>query len=283
MYYITNRTIEQRFWLKNDADIIDLAETWLARAALLFGIKIYFFIIMDNHFHLAISSPLGKRISNFMAYFKSRLAWDINRIRGREGPLWKRRFDAAPILDAEAALERLAYTLLNPVAAHMCRKVTTSPVPSAARMILCGEKRRLRYFDRSAWHRAGKPKDKAPFFKAIELKMEVLPALADYDEETRTAIIQEAIANHPSNQKVFRCAHRNFAPRSRPKHPKRSPRVICHASSLARYQDYIDEYKAKVAAYYRAARQYIQGYVDVLFPEGMFPPSGYPLARHAPP
>lgn len=42
IYYITNRTFGKQHWLKYDEHIVNLAETWLARAATFFGVKIYF-------------------------------------------------------------------------------------------------------------------------------------------------------------------------------------------------------------------------------------------------
>lgn len=119
-HFSTTRCIEERFYLRPDPQLNAAFGYWLARSLEQHpGITLHGAVAMSNHLHLETYDKTGS-LSDFYCYFLGNLAKAVNRLRGRSGPLFGRRFDdGGRILDAEAAVERLAYLINNPVKAGL--------------------------------------------------------------------------------------------------------------------------------------------------------------------
>jgi REP element-mobilizing transposase RayT len=98
-----------------------------ARAQQRYHTKIFALVGMSNHVQL-LAQTKGKNLSKFMGYVKARIAETIKLLTGKRGPLWSRRYDAQAVLDDEAAGDRLAYCLDNPVDAHLVETAYTVAV-----------------------------------------------------------------------------------------------------------------------------------------------------------
>ncbi len=82
-----------------------------------YGWKIHAYVIMRNHFHLALETPLPN-LTDGMHWLLSTFAIRFNRFRREQGHVFQGRYRALLIEDA-AALARVAdYIHLNPVRAH---------------------------------------------------------------------------------------------------------------------------------------------------------------------
>jgi len=62
VYLVTNRTLEERFWLKPTAETRKILGGWLAYAAQRYGVELYAFVVMSNHVHLLLRAPLGNLV-----------------------------------------------------------------------------------------------------------------------------------------------------------------------------------------------------------------------------
>jgi REP element-mobilizing transposase RayT len=127
-HFSTTRCLESRFFLRPDPALNALFGYWLARSLRAFpAITLHGAVAMSNHIHL-LTRDDGGVLSSFAAYFFGNLSKAVNKLRRRSGPLFHRRFDdGGRILDARAAVERLAYLVLNPVKAGLVARHTRWP------------------------------------------------------------------------------------------------------------------------------------------------------------
>lgn len=79
VYFVTNRTIEERFWLTPCDKVRDVFGRWLARAVRKFRIELFAYCVMGNHFHLLLRARHGN-LAAFMEYLQANVAKAINRL-----------------------------------------------------------------------------------------------------------------------------------------------------------------------------------------------------------
>ena len=100
----------------------------IARAQMLYGQQICHFVFMANHFHLVLLITNPETVSNFIGYIKSKSANAINRLLGIEKQtVWCEGFDSPIILDADAAIDKIIYTYLNPSKARLVDSIDQFP------------------------------------------------------------------------------------------------------------------------------------------------------------
>ena len=99
----------------------------------------------------------------------ARLMRGGRRITGRSGPLWARRADIQPILDDEAAAQRVAYCVANPAKAKLVADPEQWPGLNVAFSLQDSDELQFEYFDHEAWHEAHRPKEKEPFYANAHL------------------------------------------------------------------------------------------------------------------
>jgi putative transposase len=270
--------------------IPNILGSWLARGVEKFGIDLYGFVWMSNHAHLLFRAPRDN-FADFMGYLNGQIASNVNRFLGRKHQLWSRRYAVAQVLDDEAVLERLAYLLANPQNAGLADSIEDWAGLSSAAFLLEHREQRFLCFDRTAWHRNGRPKDIAPFLSTVKLEHKVLPQLATLDKQALHLKLQKLIrqklrlttnsgVQDPLHSTRRRFQARTVIPTDSPAHPKRSPQPLCHTTKLSLYKLYCEWYRQFRAAYKYCSRQYMQGNTNVEFPPGAFAPSRYPRARH---
>lgn len=91
----------------------------LERTVRRYGWQLHAYVLMGNHFHLLLDTPMAN-IGDGMRYLKSAYALWFNDLKPREGHLFERRYYAG-LVDREAHFfAACRYIVLNPVRAGLC-------------------------------------------------------------------------------------------------------------------------------------------------------------------
>ena len=99
----------------------------MAEARDRFGLKVYAFCIMPNHFHLAAEGTTDNCLSEFMQWWLTSHVRRYHQLRGTSGHVWQGRFKSIPVRHDEHMLTLLRYVLLNPLRAGLTRTTTEWP------------------------------------------------------------------------------------------------------------------------------------------------------------
>lgn len=112
LYHVSNRGNERKAIFKDDMDRRAFLEI-LAGSLDVYSAKLHSFVLMSNHFHLLVETPLGN-LSQFMRHFNIRYTSAFNRRHRRSGHLYQGRYKSF-LVDGEAYLSMVSrYIHLNP-------------------------------------------------------------------------------------------------------------------------------------------------------------------------
>lgn len=117
IWHITSRGNERKNIFRSDADRRMLLEL-LAEAVRRFGWIVSTYVLMSNHYHFIIETPLPN-LSRGMQWLNGTYARRFNRRHNRVGHLFQGRFKGILVEDSEYLNELLRYVVLNPVRAGM--------------------------------------------------------------------------------------------------------------------------------------------------------------------
>lgn len=113
VYHITCRGNDRKNIFRDNIDRKKLLEI-LVHSLMAYKVKLFSYVLMDNHFHLLIETPLGN-LSEFMRQFNITYTSYYNRRHKRIGHLYQGRYKSI-LVDKEAYLSVLSrYIHLNPV------------------------------------------------------------------------------------------------------------------------------------------------------------------------
>jgi putative transposase len=117
-YHITSRTNGKRLFLKKKADQKLLCRC-LKRILAKYGVIIYSFTPMTNHFHMLIRIENEADLSKVMCEFKTLYAKLFNKKYKQTGHFWGDRFRSCIVQDDQYALACLRYIDRNAVKAGL--------------------------------------------------------------------------------------------------------------------------------------------------------------------
>lgn len=126
-YLITRRCLERRFFLTPKKRKEDVAsETYLyclGLAAEEHGVEIHAYCLLANHHHTVITDFLAE-VPDFAKQLHTNVARAMNKALKRSGTFWDstRSYSAVLLADGEAVLDKIVYTILNPVAARLVER-----------------------------------------------------------------------------------------------------------------------------------------------------------------
>jgi hypothetical protein len=124
---ITRRALRRTMLLRPDAELNSLVMYCLAVLSARFSIVVHHFTVMSNHYHLVATDPMGQ-LPNFLREFDRTVALSAKVLRGWEGALWDHEKPSIVELRTEqAVIEKIAYCMANPVAAHAVRRAQQWP------------------------------------------------------------------------------------------------------------------------------------------------------------
>jgi len=126
-YLITRRTERRHCLLRPDAKMTQFILYAFVVSALRHGIQIHAFCAMSTHLHYVITDTRGE-LPRFLEMFHQLVARGVKTIRKWDGAVWDRRQTSAVALcTREAIIEKIAYTLANPVTAGLVHKAHEWP------------------------------------------------------------------------------------------------------------------------------------------------------------
>ena len=113
---VVSRTFQGRFLLRPSPEVNDIILGVLGRAQRKYGVELFAFVFMSNHFHILMRAESAKVMSDFMRYVKSNIALELGRLHGWKGTFWSARYTSIPLDDEvlERSLEeRFFYIASN--------------------------------------------------------------------------------------------------------------------------------------------------------------------------
>ena len=268
-YLVTRRCSQRQFLLKPSETTNGIFKYVLAVAAVRYHIKVHAYCVLSNHFHLVVTDPLG-RLPAFAQMLASLVARALNASWGRWESFWApSSYSAVRLEGPEAVLEKAAYTLANPVAAHLVRRGQEWPglwsapekVGTRAEVVQRPEV----FFD---------PSGEMPESETLEL---VAPkgfdSAEEFGEKLRmrlTELEEKAARDGRGFLGVRRVLAQRHTDRPEGWEPRRNlkPRVAAvdkwkRVEALARVTEF-------VKAYREALERFRQGARDVIFPRGTY-------------
>lgn len=120
VYHVTARGMERGRIFESDHDRQVFLEK-LKDSVGLHHIRLYAYVLMDNHFHFVLCTPRAN-LSAFMQQFNSSYTMYFNTIHERVGHLFSGRYKAKPVEGDKYLLNLSRYVHLNPVKTVMASK-----------------------------------------------------------------------------------------------------------------------------------------------------------------
>jgi len=255
--------------------------------------KIYAFTIFGSHDHPMMKfKPQTK--SHFFRDLGARTAEAVKKYIpnfGTGAVFEKRPSEQAITEDKESHLERLMYTIMQPIQAGLCKNLSDYPGFNSYKYIVSGKPLEVEFFNGSDFRRAkrkNKHVDPSLFIEKHEIKFERIPGYehlsqkeygnliqAEY-EKRRTKIIKELEAKGhvwPSPASLRRTKSTNCA-----KNPKRSTREtkrpLVLSVCMERRSEFLNYYFSILTAFKKASKSYLLGNRNAVFPEGTCIPPG---------
>lgn len=126
-YLITRRTLRRHLLFRPDAAITQFLVYALAVSASRFGVQVHALCAMSTHLHLVVTDVRGV-LPRFLQFFHRIVALGTKVLRRWEGAVWDQEATSVVrLLTPAAVVEKIAYTLANPVTAGLVRHAREWP------------------------------------------------------------------------------------------------------------------------------------------------------------
>ena len=272
-YLITRRTFDRMFLLRPDDFVVRTFLYLLAVAVVEYGILVHGFVCLSNHYHLVATDPFGN-LPLFMHRLNGLLARAVNAFRGRwEYFFCPGSYDTVVLESPEDVLDKLVYTLVNPVRAGLVRHAADWKGPTSAEWRFGESREFLRpvghFFD-----------EHGPLPEKVTLTLAPPPGFEDVPTAVVDELVRERVAAREEEiRDEFRVAGRavlgmervmHFDPEDRPwTHEDRrglNPRgagknAAVRVEGIRRWSGFLADYRL-------AWRSYRDGDPSVVFPYG---------------
>lgn len=121
VYHVTSRGNERKAIFSDDEDRARFLDI-LRQSVETYHIKLHGFVLMMNHFHLQLETPLGN-LGEFMRHFNITYTSHYNRRHKRSGHLYQGRYKSV-LIDRDAYMSQVSrYIHLNPVRVKAVREM----------------------------------------------------------------------------------------------------------------------------------------------------------------
>jgi putative transposase len=273
-YLLTRRCTQRQFLLRPSRATTRLLGFLLAVASERFQVDVHAFCAMSNHLHLVVTDREA-RLPAFCSFLDSLVARAMNAMLGRDEYFWAPpSFSAVALTSPADVVDKVAYTLANPVAAGLVRRGRTWPGLWSSPRDLAGQPLE---FDRPTAFFRSSGATSLPERASLRL---TAPAGLDPDWFRRAVTDalelreQSAALELASRGRGFIGARRVLAqsPHARPLHGQPrgglNPRVACkdkwrRIQALGQLVAFLQDYRRALAAWRSGAS-------GVLFPAGTY-------------
>jgi REP element-mobilizing transposase RayT len=275
-YLLTRRTLRRHLLLRPDAAITQLIVYALAVSARRYGVLVHAICAMSTHLHLVVTDSKGM-LPRFLHHFHRLVALGTKVLRSWEGPVWDHEpTSVVRLMTRESVVEKIAYTLANPVAAGLVRLAHEWP---GAKVLVAeigrAELRASRpdvYFDPSnrAWPEVATlpvtlPPDVAEG-EAEEFRRAVASSLARQEEEAREEAQRRGVRFLGAKRAVAVPPHERASSFEALRHINPTF-AVGHGNGDARHRAVV-AIRGFRSAYRDALKQWCAGVRSVVFPEG---------------
>lgn len=301
MYELTTRVIDGHHYLRPEQAVNDVLLGCLGRALHLYPLHIHAFVFMSNHYHMLVTAADAEQLAEFMCHFNGNSSREINRLRGRTGPMWHRRFRHIPVTSEKAAqIGRLRYLLEHGVKERLVSRPEQWPGAASVTAMLKGNSIFGIWRDRTAEYDARRRKSyvEAPgqFETRYEIPIAPLPCwahclLVDWQEDVHALVAEITTqAALDSNAELPDGAIADVlgvngvlagSPFRRSPPPRRGRAPFVHAATSEFRCEWRDKLRQLRSHYAEASELFRRGDVSATFPKGVFRPCGpfVPLSR----
>lgn len=126
-YLLTRRSLRRHLLFRPDAAITQFIVYTLAVSAARYGIQVHALCAMSTHLHIVVTDMHGV-LPRFLQFFHRTVALGTKVLRAWEGPVWDHEpTSVVRLMNRKAVVEKIAYTLANPVAAGLVRHAREWP------------------------------------------------------------------------------------------------------------------------------------------------------------
>jgi len=265
----------------------------LGRALHLYGesVKLIFAGGTSNHLHLILKSETPQARAAFKCHVKTNLSKELGHLFDFPEGFFGRRCRDIPILDDEALRQRLMYASRHCMKEGLVSTMGCWPGVQWPKAVTEGRPLKGVWYDRSRlfemrrkWEAAdAETRGNRPSLKDVAetyvVKLTPPDFMADLDEAAQraqwTILFEAAVERYPAppGEPLGRAAIEAQDPQTRPKHTKRTPAPLVHATDPARAREWRTAYRAFVAAWRLATDRLRRGLKDFEFPAGGVVPS----------
>ncbi len=112
--HITQKTANSEFML-SDSYFKEYYCLLLEKATKKFPVKVFNYVVMDNHIHLLLLEQNPSAISLLLNVVNTNISRAFNKVTYRTGPFWNRRSNWTPINNLNHLIEAMLYIDFNPV------------------------------------------------------------------------------------------------------------------------------------------------------------------------
>ncbi len=208
-YLLTRRTAQRQFLLLPSELVEQVFLYCLAFAAAVYGLEVHAYCILSNHYHVLATDCEGK-LPKFMHWLNVHVAKLLNVEYKRGESLWSsEKYSAVHLVNREAVLDKLAYTISNPVSSWLVSRSSRWPGLVSLPKVLAGHL--LRAIRPSFFFR-----DSGPCPQQVDLELTKPPAFDDLsDEDYRALVAARVDSREAALRKQRRLEGKGFLGRKR--------------------------------------------------------------------
>lgn len=291
---ITCRTINSALWFVNNKALEQAVLSYLAKYAEKYGVILYAFTIVGNHYHMVARFPLGNR-SEFFRDFNARVAEAVRHFVPNfiGGPLFERRFTPQVLMLDEDAENYFLYCALQAVSSGLCQNISDYGEYNSFQDAISGIIRKFKLFSYGKYNAAKRSNPNVKlkdFEQEYQLQYARLPGYEQLSSKQYKALLlkklehrrQDIIKERTARKKGFfdKEQLKRVIPGSYPLNTKKGgvrPLVLSLCKEARKR--YLDWYFSVVSDFKVAVERYRNGLFSTQFPPGTFRPPGICIRR----